>query len=77
MKSLLIANISILTAVLGTLVGWFSKQVLNTLKSIRYQLIRLLKKPTIDLDPLANIRTQQIIVPKPPDQFTDEHDPYG
>ncbi len=73
--------IAVLTFLVGGLLGlcggWYSKQVLNTLNSIRYQLIRLLKKPTIDLDPLAGVRVQQIIPPKPPDQFDNPNDPYS
>ncbi len=69
--------ISLLFLTLGVLLGWYSKQVLNTLNSIRYQLIRLLKKPTLDLDPLAGVRVQQIIPPNPPQEFVDKSDPYS
>lgn len=55
------------TLLLGTLIGWYSKQLLNVLKSIRFQI----KKKGL-LDPMADIRVKSsIIAPKPPDEWDE------
>ena len=65
--------------VVGLLTGWFSHEIHSSLLSIRYQLIKLLKRPLamLEADPLNSIRVDgSVIKPKPPTEFDDKNDPY-